>query len=261
MKINKYKISSSTKFLKITFLILLFKNIFLIDFRIFSDEVHLAAYSQVDFLSKENTSNLNMNNVNSVLEILKKYDLKNSPKKLTNKDGSTTFFYRRSEDEPEKNILEIKKLIENPPDMKKYQNFIRKAVIALSLNNILIQILDLNDKDISGQWFYKDKKILIDKNSLLEGSKYFAYLLSHEMLHVSQSCKGGGFDSYPVLLGLRRNESNKSYLKKLQKPAYQNLKDNEIELEIEAYSNEKNIHNTLKAFEYFCLKQKLNKVF
>ena len=35
-----------------------------------------------------------------------------------------------------------------------------------------------------------------------------------------------------------------------------NLKSNEIQLEIEAYSNEKNIDNTLKAFKYFCLKQK-----
>ena len=45
------------------------------------------------------------------------------------------------------------------------------------------------------------------------------------MLHVSQSCKGGGFDSYPVLLGLKRNVSNKFYLKKLKKPVYKNLKE------------------------------------
>ena len=76
------------------------------------------------------------------------------------------------------------------------------------------------------------------------------------MLHVSQSCKGGGFGSYPVLLGLKRNKSNKFYLKKLKKPVYKNLKSNEIQLEIEAYSNEKNINNSLKAFKYFCLKQK-----
>ena len=255
MKINKNKISLSTKLLKMILFILLFKEIFPTNNMVISDEVHRAVYSQANSLLKKNRTNINMNNVNNILKILQKYDLKNSPKKVTNKDGSTTFFYRRSEDEPKKNILEIKKLIENPPNMKKYQNFIKKAVIALSMNNIRIQIIDLYDKDISGQWFYKNKEILIDKNSLIEGSKYFAYLLSHEMLHVSQSCKGGGFDSYPVLLGLKRNESNKSYLKKLQKPVYQNLKDNEIKLEIEAYSNEKNINNTLNVFKYFCLKQ------
>ncbi len=243
------------KLLKIIFLILVFKDIFPLNFRIFSDGVNIS-YSKSKFLLNKNSINVNINNVKSVLEILRKYDLKNSPKKVTNNDGSTTFFYRRSEDEPEKNIREIKKLFENPPNMKKYQNFIRKALIALTFNDIRIQILDLKNEDLSGQWLYKKKQILINKNSFLEGSKYFAYLLSHEMLHVAQSCKGGGFGSYPVLLGLKRNESNKFYLKKLQKPVYKNLKDNEIQLEIEAYSNEKNINNSLKAFKYFCLKQK-----
>ena len=248
-------ISFCKKLLKVFLLILFIKDISPLNFSFYSDEVKVLS-SQSNFFSRNNSINLNINNIKSVLEILQKYDLKNSPKKVTNKDGSTTYFYRRSEDEPEKNIQQIKKLIENPPNMKKYQDFIRKAFLALTSNDIRIQIIDPNNDDLSGQWLYKKKKILINKNSLVEGSKYFAYLLSHEMLHVSQSCKGGGFGSYPVLLGLRRNESSKFYLKKLQKPVYENLKSNEIQLEIEAYSNEKNIDNTLKAFKYFCLKQK-----
>ena len=246
------KISLSKKLWIIIVLIFVFRVISPFNFRFFSE----GAYSQSNYLLKKNAIDLNINNVKSVLELLQKYDLKNSPKKVTNKDGSTTYFYRRSEDEPEKNIQQIKKLIENPPNMKKYQDFIKKALLALTSNDIRIQILDLNNNDLSGQWFHKKKKILINKNSLLEGSKYFAYLLSHEMLHVSQSCKGGSYDSYPVLLGLKRNEPSKFYLKKLQKPVYENLKSNEYQLEIEAYSNEKNINNTLKTFKYFCLKQK-----
>ena len=248
-------ISLSKKLLKVILLILFFKDISPLNLSFYSDEVNVA-YAKSNYLLKKNSINLNINNVKSVLEILQKYDLKNSPKKVINKDGSTTYFYRRSEDEPEKNIQEIRKLIENPPNMKKYQNFVRKALLVLTYNDIKIQIIDLNNEDLSGQWLHKKKKIIINKNSLLEGSKYFAYLLSHEMLHVSQSCKGGGFGSYPVLLGLKRNESNKFYLKKLQKPVYENLKSNEIQLEIEAYSNEKNVDNTLKAFKYFCLKQR-----
>ena len=250
------KISLSKKLWRIIIvLIFVFRVISPLNLRFFSEGVNFA-YSQSNFLLKKNAIDLNINNVKSVLEILQKYDLKNSPKKVNNKDGSTTYFYRRSEDEPEKNIQQIRKLIENPPNMKKYQDFIKKALLALTSNDIRIQILDLNNDDLSGQWFHKKKKILINKNSLLEGSKYFAYLLSHEMLHVSQSCKGGSYDSYPVLLGLKRNKSSKFYLKKLQKPVYENLKSNEYQLEIEAYSNEKNINNTLKTFKYFCLKQK-----
>ena len=249
------KISYSKQILNIIFFILFFKGIFSSNFRIFSDGVDIA-YSKSNFLLEQNSINVNIKNVNGILRILEKYDLENSPKKVTNKDGSTTFFYRRSEDEPKKNLQQIKKLIDNPPNMKKYQDFIKKALLALTFNDIRIKIIDLNNEDLSGQWLYKKKQILINKNSLFEGSKYFAYLLSHEMLHVSQSCKGGGFSSYPVLLGLKRNKSNKFYLKKLKKPIYKNLKSNEIQLEIEAYTNEKNINNTIKAFKYFCLKQK-----
>ena len=58
--------------------------------------------------------------------------------------------------------------------MKEYQNFIRKALTLLVFNDILVQIIDLNNEDLSGQWIYKKKQILINKNSLLEGSKSFA---------------------------------------------------------------------------------------
>ena len=246
---------SLSKRLIIIVLIFAFRDISPTNLSLFSSKANFAN-SQSNSLIKKNLINIEIDNIKSFLEILRKYDLKNSPKKKTNNDGTTTFFYRRSEDEPKKNIREIKKLIENPPNMKKYQTFLRKALIALTFNDIQIQIIDSKNNDLSGQWLYKKKQILINKNSLLGGSKYFAYLLSHEMLHVTQSCKGGSFGSYPVLLGLERNMSNKSYLKKIQKPIYKNLKENEIQLEIEAYSNERNLDNTLKAFKYFCLNKK-----
>ena len=120
------KISLNKQILNIIFLILVFKGIFPSTFRTFSDGDNIAYYKS-NFLLNKNSIDVNIKNVNSILSILKKYDLKNSPKKVTNKDGSTTFFYRRSEDEPKKNLQQIKKLIDNPPNMKIYQNFIRKA--------------------------------------------------------------------------------------------------------------------------------------
>ena len=113
-------ISFCKKHLKVILLILFLKDIFPLNFSFYSDGVKVLS-SQSKFFSKNNSINLNINNIKSVLDILQKYDLKNSPKKVTNKDGSTTYFYRRSEDEPEKNIQQIRKLIEKPPNMKKYQ--------------------------------------------------------------------------------------------------------------------------------------------
>ena len=81
------------------------------------------------------------------MEILQKYDFKNSPRKVTNDDGSTSYFYRRNEDEAKKTIKEIKEIIKNPPKMDKYQNFIRKAFLKLIFNGIKIKILDLNNNE------------------------------------------------------------------------------------------------------------------
>ena len=139
-------ISFSKKLLKVILLILFLKDISPLNFSFYSDGVKVLS-SQSNFFSKNNSINLNINNIKSVLEILHKYDLKNSPKMVINNDGSTTFFYRRSEDEPEKNIREIKKLIEKPPSMERYQNFIRKALTLLVFNDILVQIKDLNNED------------------------------------------------------------------------------------------------------------------
>ena len=79
------------KLLKVFFLILLFEAIPSANLKILSDEVNFE-YSQPNFLLNKNSINLDMNNINSVLEILRKYDLKNSPKKVINNDGSITFF-------------------------------------------------------------------------------------------------------------------------------------------------------------------------
>ena len=46
------------------------------------------------------------------------------------------------------------------------------------------------------------------------------------------------------------------YFKNLESSVYNDLKENEVMLEVEAYSNQENIFKTLKIFKYFCLKQK-----
>lgn len=243
------------RLLRIICFVLFLQNIFQLNFKIFADENYFTNSQSIILLS-DNSINLDINNLNNLLEILHKYDLKNLPRKVTNDDGSTSYLYRRNENEPKKTIKEIKEIIKNPPKMEKYQNFIRKAFLKLIINGIKIKILDLNNKDISAQWIFKQKQININKSSLIEGSESFAYLLSHEMIHISQSCNGGGFNYYPVLLGLNADRSNKFFLEKLENPIYKELSNDEIKLEIEAYSNQKNLLNTLRIFKYFCINKK-----
>jgi len=193
-------------------------------------------------------------NIEKILKILKKYDYENRPRKLII-NGKISYKYKKLQNEPEKSINELENIINNPEKTYKYESFIENSLIYLLDLGVKLKIKDFNG-NLSGQWDHKNKSIFIDKDVFKEGTKRFAYLLSHEIIHVSQSCKGGGISSYPVLIGLKIKKPKSFYSGNLENSFYRDLKDNEVMLEVEAYANEKNIYQTLKVFRYFCLNQK-----
>ena len=203
---------------------------------------------------KFNQFNISPRNIENILKILKKYDYENRPRKV-NINGKIIYKYKKLHDEPEKSINELETLINKPEKTYKFENFIKTSLGYLLNNGVKVTIKDIN-VDLSGQWDHRNKTILINKDVFKEGTKRFAYLLSHEMIHVSQSCKGGGISSYPVLIGLKIEKPKSFYFKNLESSAYNDYKENEIMLELEAYSNQEDIFKTLKIFKYFCLKQK-----
>ena len=148
----------------------------------------------------------------------------------------------------------IRIIIKNPIKTRKYEVFIKKALLILLSNEIKIIIKDLPESEPSGQWIYKDRMVIINEKILKEGTIKFAYLLSHEMIHVAQSCKGGGFGSYPSLLGLEFKKPKNYYYKYLDNEIYKDLTKDEVVLEIEAYGNQSDLSQTMNAFKYFCLK-------
>ena len=213
------------------------------------DQLLVGNYSK----KKINGLKINNRNIIKIIETLKRSDKFNSPKK-TIIDGKIKYTYRKSVYEPKKSIKEIEKLIENPINTKNYEVFIKKALLILLSNEIEIFIKDLKETDLSGQWIHKDKTLVINEKIFKEGTINFAYLLSHEIIHITQSCKGGGFDSYPVLLGLDLDKPKNYYHKYLDNSFYKDLKKTDIILEIEAYANQKKLSQTLNFFKYFCLK-------
>ena len=195
---------------------------------------------------------MDLDNLQKILKLLKKYDYKNAPKKKI-VNGKIIYTYKRLENEPRKTIQELEYLIKNPEKYHKYEKFIKKAILSLLSNGIKIYIKELK-KEISAEWIFKEKSIIFNNKSLEEGSKNFANLLSHEMIHIAQSCNGGGFDSYPVLLNLDYSKPKRFYYKYLKSKAYKNLKKSEKMLEVEAYANEKNHIQTLNLYKNFCFK-------
>ena len=71
-------ISFSKRLIIIVF-IFVFKDIFPTNLTIFSNQANFAN-SQSNFLIKKNLINIEIDNIKSFLEILRKYDLTNSPK-------------------------------------------------------------------------------------------------------------------------------------------------------------------------------------
>jgi CRISPR/Cas system-associated protein endoribonuclease Cas2 len=215
-----------------------------------------------DFPQKASIQNLNTakvfefkidkNNLKKILKILKGYDYKNAPKReIIN--GRLIYKYKRLENEPKKTLEELKLLIDNPEQTKNEEKFIKKAMLSLLSSGVKIYIKDMKE-DFSAQWVFKERRIIFNKSSLKEGTKNFANLLSHEMIHVSQSCKSGSFNSYPALLNLDLEKPIDYYYKYLKSNAYKDLKENELMLEIEAYANEKKHTQTLNLYNYFCLR-------
>ena len=229
---------------------------FLVYFSINSREI------KNDFPQKASIQNLNnakvfefkieKNNLKKILKILKVYDYKNAPKReIIN--GRLIYKYKRLENEPKKTLEELKFLIDNPEQTKNDEKFIKKAMLSLLSSGVKIYIKDMKE-DFSAQWVFKEGRIIFNKSSLEQGTKNFANLLSHEMIHVSQSCKSGSFSSYPALLNLDLEKPIAYYYKYLKSNAYKDLKENELMLEIEAYANEKKHAQTLNLFNYFCLR-------
>ena len=51
-------------------------------------------------------------------------------------------------------------------------------------------------------WTANKKEILIDYKGVKRGSRTFLDVLSHEAIHLAQSCYGGSKNSYPKRIGL-----------------------------------------------------------
>ena len=221
------------------------------------DSISYHEKKDFNYLLSQKISELNVTNRNitKILKILERFDIKNAPKKVV-VDGKIKYTYRKLQNEPPKTIEEIERLIKNPIKTRKYEVFIQKALLTLLSNEIRILIKDLPESEPSGQWIYKDKMLIINEKILKEGTIKFAYLLSHEMIHIAQSCKGGSFGSYPTLLGLELKKPKNYYYKYLNNEIYKNLTKDEVVLEIEAYGNQSDVSQTMNTFKYFCLRQK-----
>ena len=194
---------------------------------------------------------LNRSNTRILLKNLSKADFSFVPKKLSKADGTISYFYKRKEGQDKLTQFELDQLISNPPDYYLEKRFINENITNLRKIGINIFLAKPYIIGASAEWSYQEKTIRISPKVIKNGSLAFAQILNHEMIHVAQSCKNGGFSEVPKLIGLKESYPAKKIIN-LESFVYDGINKYNTKLEIEAYNNQNNLRLGPKLIDELC---------
>ena len=185
-----------------------------------------------------------------ILHNLKESDKENAPKLIENGNNTKIIIYKKNSFQENLKKEDLLYLIKTPKSFKIEHFFIRESTEKLKKLGISLFLIE-DSTDIAAKWYPSGKKVVINKNIIKLGSRIFAEVLNHEMIHIAQSCKAGSFESYPALIGLKvkLNKENK-YL--LSKDIYKGITKLEKSLEYEAYSYQSNLNMGKFLIKKFC---------
>lgn len=174
-------------------------------------------------------------NIEDLLSQLEQADLQWHPQEEVLADGSTRYLYKRREGEPDLSIAELQRLLKSPPTFQLERQHIKDLLKALNHAGARVLIEPTLKEGAAAEWDHKASTLRIQPKIIQKGSVDFLKVLSHEAIHVAQSCKGGTLESKPAVLGI--NVANRSdILAKLKDPLYSDAPQWEQILEKEAYA-------------------------
>ena len=205
--------------------------------------------------SVKNFSNNQTSNKSIDLNILKvklyNADKKLKPKLIHNNDGSSTYRYIKRPGEGEISLEEVKERILLGPNfyIKDRESVINllKRINELKINNKL----DFIESGALGLWVPSDDTIVIDHRVVEMGSPTFLNVLSHEAIHVAQSCFSGSRNKFPERIGLPLEYSTELNLN-LSHNLYSMKSEDVINLEREAFTYAKEEGVAIKLLNEFC---------
>ena len=233
---------------------LLFKKKYLLIF-FFLLPLLISCSSQKSKNTFENSSNNYVNNQSINLTNLRinlyKSDKKLTPKLIRNNDGSSFYSYIKKPGEGEISFEEIKDRVLLGPDFytKDREDVINllKRINELKINNKLESI----DSGALGLWIPSKDTIVIDYRVIEMGSPTFLDVLSHEAIHVAQSCFSGSRNKFPERIGLPL-EYSKDLNLNLSHYLYSNKPEEVMNLEREAFTYSKVEGVAIKLLNNFC---------
>ena len=178
-------------------------------------------------------------------------DKKLTPKLIRNNDGSSFYRYVKKPGEGKISLEEIKERVLLGPNFyqKERENVINllKKINELKINNKLENI----DNGALGLWIPSKETIIIDYRVIEMGSPTFLDVLSHEAIHLAQSCSSGSRNKFPERIGLPLEYSTDIKLN-LSHNLYNNKSKEVMNLEREAFTYSKVEGVAIKLLDYYC---------
>ena len=196
------------------------------------------------------TKNLSIN-VNNLIINLYKADKKLTPKLIHNNDGTSIYRYIKKPGEKEISLEEVKERVLLGPNFyqKDREDVIKllKMINKLKINNKL----DYIESGALGLWIPSDDTIVINYQVVEMGSPTFLNVLSHEAIHVAQSCFSGSRNKFPERIGLPLEYSTELNLN-LSHNLYSKKSEEVINLEREAFTYAKEEEVAIRLLNEFC---------
>ncbi|MEB3200224.1 MAG: hypothetical protein VKK62_06830 [Synechococcaceae cyanobacterium] len=151
--------------------------------------------------------------------------------------GGTRYLYRRRPGEPELSIAEIQALMASPPSHEQERQAIQRLLQGLQEAGVQLSLRRPLKLGAAAEWDHGARLIRIDPSVPSKGTVDFLRVLTHESIHVAQSCGAGSLGARPRLLGLPSDLSVELETQ-ISEPLYASSPGWERELEREAYANQ-----------------------
>ena len=143
----------------------------------------------------------------------------------------------------------------------RWRSDLQRTAVELNVSRLIDQLQDLRvsvvllepDQPLAqGEWNYRRREIRIHPGVLKAGLQSFSRTLHHEVLHVTQSCSGGGLTRRPRLIGFESPATNRIKAI-LQRPPYAGLSQEVLDLETEAFQRQDQPELVRRLLKQFCL--------
>lgn len=186
-----------------------------------------------------------------LLKKLDSADRANRPRAVRMSDGRIEYHYKRDGNVRKPTIQELEDEIRNPKDHSEKQRDIGGLLSQLNRLGVSVRIGAPEEHGSGGTWSPSEKLLTINPAAITGGTPEFHEILSHEAIHVAQSCNGGGIDALPIRLGLpvkywfTIDDS-------LRHPLYGKNDEESQLIEREAYSHSQEAGRSLELLSHYC---------